>query len=564
MCSRKSISNTQKTAVQIYKYHLITRVLCLVLCFNLLSVSVPVAAQAVIGAAGNFIQDVRFGFFSGKWAINFPGWFAGAFLSTGSSNQNPSVARIQILPGSVTVNQGEQVVFTAIGYDAQDEPLSGLDFKWKVTDTGRGRAARPLLDSRFNARIPGTFTITAKKGNQTAQVTVTVNRSTEGNSPQSNLKSLESCTISSRSSNSVEEKNTNKSNIKDSGKETENGSSPEPNSYDAEGRVSDYTQTVTSRESFPMQMSYIYDTLNRITDVRYPAQYGLQSSPRKLVQHTYDTASRLTSLKVDGTQQAGDIVYNAADQTTSINIGTTGANQVNENYTFDPQTGLLTNQKVQHGQQTLLDLSYDYQRNNSVGTLNGKTGHLSKIVNNLDGNKNREYQYDALGRLTKAKGGNGGNLWQQQYSYDRYGNRESVTASGVAADNTAIPRDGIANLSYNTTSNRIITAGFEYDSTGNQTRAQAEDGTWLKFEYDSANRLAVIRRDDGTPLQSFQYGATNARLIAYDLITYLATIYVSNGGTTLAEYTEFGVNVPTWTKSYVYLGDSMLSTVTPI
>ncbi|MGI8639948.1 MAG: RHS repeat-associated core domain-containing protein [Pyrinomonadaceae bacterium] len=218
---------------------------------------------------------------------------------------------------------------------------------------------------------------------------------------------------------------------------------------------------------------------------------------------------------------------------------------------------------MQRGQQTLLDLSYDYNRNNSVGTLNGKTGHLSKIINNLNANKNREYGYDALGRLTTAKGGTN-NLWTQNYSYDRYGNRTSVTASGVAADNTTIPRDGIANLAYDTTGNRITTAGFEYDVAGNQTRALAEDGvSWLKFEYDSANRLVVVRRDDGTAIQSFQYGATNARLIAYNLITYLATIYVSNGGTTLAEYTEFGANVPTWTKSYVYLGDSMLSTVTP-
>lgn len=332
--------------------------------------------------------------------------------------------------------------------------------------------------------------------------------------------------------------------------------------YDVEGRISERTQTVAYRENYPMTTSYIYDTLDRVKDVLYPAEYGLTNSPRKLVQHTYDSASRLTALKVDGQQQAGDILYNASDQITSINIGTSGTNQINESYIFDPQTGLLTNQKVQRGQQNLLDLSYDYQRNNSIGTLNGKTGHLSKIVNNLDANKNREYEYDALGRLTKAKGGN--NLWQQQYSYDRYGNRQNVTASGTAADNTTIPRDGIASLSYNTTNNRIITAGFEYDVAGNQTRALAEDGqTWLRFEYDSANRLVVVKRDDGTMLQSFNYGQNNARLMSYDYSLGQLKIYFNSGGITLSEYTEFSSAVPTWTKSFVYLGESLLSTVTP-
>lgn len=219
----------------------------------------------------------------------------------------------------------------------------------------------------------------------------------------------------------------------------------------------------------------------------------MAGNPRKLVQQTYDTASRLSALKVDGQQQAGDIVFNAASQTTSINIGTAGTNQVNENYTFDPQTGLLTNQKVQRSGQTLLDLSYDYQRNNSVGNLNGKTGHLSKIINNLDTNKNREYEYDALGRLTKAKG-SVNNIWQQQYSYDRFGNRMSVTATGVAADNSPIPIDGIPNLSYDQNTNRITSGNgsrqFQYDAAGNQVKALAEDGqTWLRYEYDYANRL---------------------------------------------------------------------------
>jgi len=40
---------------------------------------------------------------------------------------------------------------------------------------------------------------------------------------------------------------------------------------------------------------------------------------------------------------------------------------VTEQYTFDPQTGLLTNQKSTKGLQTLLDLSYEYDRNVWLG-----------------------------------------------------------------------------------------------------------------------------------------------------------------------------------------------------
>ena len=335
-------------------------------------------------------------------------------------------------------------------------------------------------------------------------------------------------------------------------------------SYDIEGRVSDYTQTIDYRTNYPMTISYIYDSLDRIADVRYPAQYGITGNPRKLVHNSYDTASRLTNLTYDGQQQAGNIVYDAADRATSINIGAGGTNQVTELYTYNAQNGLLTNQKVMRNGQSLMDLSYDYQRNSSNGTINGTTGHLTKILDNLNHNRDREYKYDAIGRLNIAKGGINSALWQQTYNYDRFGNRTNVTATGVAADNSAIPRDGLANMSYNSASNRITTAGFEYDSAGNQTRALAEDGvTWLRFEYDAANRLLGIKKDDGTPQQSFQYSAGNQRLMSFDYVAYQLTIFAAYNGSVFAEYTEFAHTVPTWTKSYTYLGGQILGSISP-
>ncbi len=296
--------------------------------------------------------------------------------------------------------------------------------------------------------------------------------------------------------------------------------------------------------------------------------YGIAGSPRKIVAHTYDTASRLTAMTYNGNQQAGNVVYNASDQTTQMKVGAAGTNQVTEDYTFDPQTGLLTNQKAtKNVSTTLIDLTYQYNRGGSVGSLNGKTGHLTKIIDNLNTNKNREYEFDVLGRLTKAKGGPTGNLWDQTYTYDRYGNRTNVQANGVAADSSPIPIDGIPNLAYDNTSNRITTTGYQYDVNGNVIRSLAEDGsTWVKYEYDAANRLNIIRKDDSnqTQLERLQYDSTNARVQSHDPALDRYKGFLNTGGTTLAEFTEFIVGVPTWTKSYTYLGGSQLATITPV
>jgi RHS repeat-associated protein len=206
------------------------------------------------------------------------------------------------------------------------------------------------------------------------------------------------------------------------------GVSTESYLYDTEGRVYNQTLTLSGRSSYPFLTNYSYDSLDRVTGVQYPAEYGNGSAPRKAIHHTYDIASRLTDLTYDGQSFASNIVYNGTSQTTSLNVGS-GTNQITESYSYNAQTGLLDNQTVARGATTLLNLSYDYANSNGK-----RTGQLTKILNNLNHNKDRGYSYDALGRLVQATGGpSTGTLWTQTYTYDRYGNRLSVSASGNSA-----------------------------------------------------------------------------------------------------------------------------------
>jgi RHS repeat-associated protein len=263
--------------------------------------------------------------------------------------------------------------------------------------------------------------------------------------------------------------------------------------YDIEGRVSQVSQTFAGRESYPLYTNYLWDTLGRIKEVRYPQRYGAGEA-RKVVTHNYDIASRLNELKYDGATMASGPVYNASDQITSLVVG----GQITENYSFDPKTGLLLSQQVNKGAEQLLSLQYNYTLNNDPDNNGAKTGQLTGITDLKNTARNRAYEYDKLGRLIKVKGGVNAfanPTWYQSYSYDRYGNRTLVertdlgmapvmpgsqsrsdligkigSGAGGAANRIFSADDPFAALGFNNDYG-LITAGFsDSDSAGTRVR----------------------------------------------------------------------------------------------
>ena len=357
------------------------------------------------------------------------------------------------------------------------------------------------------------------------------------------------------------------------------GVNTEEYSYDSEGRVEKKRLTFAGRPQ-PMTLTYVYDALGRITETTYPEQFhdNVNNPTRKAVTQSYDVAGRIASVVVNNLTYASQAVYNASSQVTSLKIGA-GTNQLTETYTYEADSGFLSTQTVTRPGSTLLSLRYDYRYNYCEGSGlcmvlpegYNYTSQVTRVSDLLTGVK-QHFNYDELGRLRKADRGKvvqqspGLFRWimdsEQVYGYDRYGNRTSVTAS-TASGLSPVPQDGFQSLSFDSTSNRITSAGFTYDPAGNQL----QNNSGQSFLYDAAGRLVKVKNQTGsTTLATYTYGASNRRLITQTGTETSTdkTYYIWEGNSVIAEYIEqTSATMPKWARNYIYLGGRLIATEAP-
>ncbi len=201
-----------------------------------------------------------------------------------------------------------------------------------------------------------------------------------------------------------------------------------------------------------------YDAEGRLTVSQYPAATTISPNATFTYTTDHDALGRPSDLYTGTPQQPGWVVnsatYNAAGQLTAMS---TGAYNESRQYNTNLQLARLT---ATPGSGQGIDFTYTYP-----GT--GNNGRISQMTDNITGEQ-VSYTYDQLNRLVQAASTVTGHT--MTFAYDGFGN---------------LTQQGQTTLSIDPSTNRINSAGYQYNANGNVTQTPGP----VSYAYDVANRL---------------------------------------------------------------------------
>jgi hypothetical protein len=240
-------------------------------------------------------------------------------------------------------------------------------------------------------------------------------------------------------------------------------STTEYTGFDILGRVTAHKQTTDGNE---YTTGYTYSLSGALLEQTYPSG--------RVVKNTFDATdgslSQVQSKRSSETYRnfANGFITNASGAVTAMRLG----NGLWENTVYDPERLQVTQVGVGNGvhSQSKLKINYSYGTTDNNGNVQSQTITLPGVAHPL----NQTYTYDDLNRLATAEETyNLTSKWEQEFSYDRYGNRRFVEANTStlpkncgSAPNYTVCTAVVPTVNPEISSNNKLT-GTTYDAAGN-------------------------------------------------------------------------------------------------
>jgi len=241
-----------------------------------------------------------------------------------------------------------------------------------------------------------------------------------------------------------------------------------------------------------------YDSAGRPVSLSYLS--GGEVPSEKTFSYEYDVAGNIIYIKDSGT--GWNLVeyseYTALGQPGRVVYPNPGGNRVETIYAYYPETRRLESVITRRD-----GLPNDYQ--NLYYEYDGVGNILIQVdaVNNVL----HTYGYDALNRLTWAKG-NDGSVYDEAYSYDRIGNIKSKTNVGTEYVYTYNNKPHAVRQILD---GQTVRFNFSYDNNGNMVvKEDVQAGVTWTMEYNYDNMPTLIEKGGTSVL--FTYDGNGQRV----------------------------------------------------
>lgn len=225
---------------------------------------------------------------------------------------------------------------------------------------------------------------------------------------------------------------------------------------------------------------YEYDVLGNVTGIQYP--------DGSRVEYTYNALDQLIGV-IDGASTT-TYRYDAAGRVIERSL----PNGILTHYAYDASNHVIDITHTTPSRQVLLSLEYTLDAIGQRTQVTQTNSSGQALVTN--------YAYDSLGRLSQVNYPDGETV---SYTYDRVGNRQSMTTSA-----------GETTYEYNA-ENRLVLithpngdkTEFRYDDRGNLIQQRAPDRD-VHYAYDHENQL--VHYDDGHTRVEYAYDGDGNRV----------------------------------------------------